>query len=296
MSDDDTPGIGAGLRRAREKKGWSTHDVGSRLRLMTRQVEAIEEEEFSKLGPPVFARGFVRNYAKLMGLDPDELLNQMTKIKTTPVPETENVPFKPSPEWWKSPIVLGGIGAALIGLAIPVGLYLWLSSDDKEEVAPAVEQVVPPPPPPAAPELDGQPSQEQPAGVPGQTPQSTVPAAPQTTPAAPVQGMRPVLPFPPPATTTPVPTLSPAQSASAPTKSVGPTLRFEESAWVQIRDSSGLIVHSGLNPAGSSVEVSGKAPFYLVIGNAEHVRLAYKGQAIDLKPFTAINVARLTLN
>lgn len=307
MSDDDTPGIGAGLRRAREKKGWTTQDVGSRLRLMSRQVEAIEEEEFSKLGPPVFARGFVRNYAKLVGVDPDELLDQMTRVRTTPVPETETVPFKPRPEWWKSPLVLGGVAAALLALGIPIGLYLWLSGDDEEAAAPAVEQVVPPPPPPVAPQQEAQPQ-----ATPETQPQTAAPAAPQVNaaPAAPV--FRPPFLVPAPAPTTqsapssvpaaaqPAPPTATPQSAPAkspaPAKTGAPRLQFDESAWVQVRDSSGRIVLSGLNAAGTAVDVNGTAPFYLVIGNAEHVRLAYKGQAIDLKPFIAINVARLTLN
>ena len=76
----------------------------------------------------------------------------------------------------------------------------------------------------------------------------------------------------------------------------GLRLQFDEIAWVQVRDSSGRIVHSGLNPAASSVDINGKAPFYLVVGNAEKVRVVYKGKTVDLKPFTSVNVARLTLN
>lgn len=294
MSEEETPGIGASLRRARERKGWTTQDVSSRLRLMSRQVEAIEEEEFTKLGPPVFARGFVRNYAKLLGIDPDELLDQMTRIRTTPVPETEHLPFTPRQEFWKSPLFLGGVAAVLIVIAIPVGLYLWLGGDDEEKPAPAVEQAVPPPLPPVAPQIDQQAQQAQPV-VPGQTTQAPAPA----------QAIRPPFPFPaPPAAVqkpvpaaAPQPTPAPAPAEStAPVKSGGPSLQFEESAWVQIRDGSGRVVHSGLNPAGSSVEVNGRPPFYLVVGNAEHVRLVYRGNTVDLKPFTAINVARLTLN
>ena len=81
-----------------------------------------------------------------------------------------------------------------------------------------------------------------------------------------------------------------------PMPATGLRLRFDEVSWVQVRDSSGRIVHSGLNPAGMSVDVAGKAPFYLVVGNAEKVRVIYKGKAIDLKPFTSVNVARFTLN
>lgn len=292
---DEFPGIGALLRRAREKKGWSTQDVSSRLRLMSRQINAIEEEEFSKLGPPVFARGFVRNYAKLLGMEPDELLDQMTRIKTTKVPETPDVPFTPRNEFWKSPLVLGGGAAALLALAIPIGLYLWLSGDDEAPaVAPVIEQAVTPPAPPPAPPSEVQPQPEvqsqpeKPSAAPAQPPKTEAPAVPQAGAATQAPAFRPPpLPFPAPA---------PATQPAAPGQSSGPRLHFDESSWVQIRDSSGRIVHSGLNPAGSLVEVSGRPPFYLVVGNAEHVRLAYKGQTIDLKPFTAINVARLTLN
>ena len=63
-----------------------------------------------------------------------------------------------------------------------------------------------------------------------------------------------------------------------------------------MRDSSGRIVQSGLNPAGAVVDVPGKAPFYLVVGNAGKVHVIYKGKEIDLKPFTSVDVARLTLN
>lgn len=73
-------------------------------------------------------------------------------------------------------------------------------------------------------------------------------------------------------------------------------MQFDQSAWVQVRDSTGRTVHSGMNLAGSAVEVSGKAPFYLVIGNAAHVRVSYKGQPVDLTPYIDVTVARLTLN
>lgn len=289
-------GIGAALKAAREKKGWTTGDAGSRLRLMSRQIEAIEAEEFSRLGPPVFARGFVRNYARLLGLDPDDLLDQMTRIKTAPVQEAENLPFTPSEGFWKSPWVLGGIVAAILLIAVPVGLYLWLNSGEEEEAAPAIEKPVPPPPPPPAPVLDMPPAA--PTGVP---PADATSAAPQAVPAqpAPTSGTAAPATSPPAKPTAspmPAPQVqqpAPATAASAP---AALRLQFDQAAWVQVRDSSGRLVHSGMNPAGSSVEVDGKAPFYLVVGNAEQVRVTYKGQAVDLKPYTAVNVARLTLN
>lgn len=259
MSEDR--GIGSMLRAAREEKGWTTNDVGGRLRLTVRQVEAIENEEFSKLGPAVFARGFVRNYAKLLGLEPDDLLEQMTRIRVTPVRETDTAPFTPSDEFWKSPWVVGGIAAAVLLVAIPVGLYLWLNSDG-DVAAPAVQQAASPPPPPPAPVLNGQPA---------------TPAAPEATQNA-------------------AATEAPSAQAPAPVSSAPLRMQFEEASWVQVRDDTGRMLHSALNPAGTTLEIDGKAPFYLLIGNAEKVRVTYKGQVIDLKPFTTVNVARLTLN
>jgi cytoskeleton protein RodZ len=303
MSEDR--GIGAALRAAREEKGWTANDVGSRLRLMSRQVEAIENEEFSKLGPPVFARGFVRNYAKLLGLDPDDLLEQMTRIKTTTVQDTETVPFTPGGEFWKSPWLLGGIAAVIVLIAIPVALYLWLNSGEEEQAEAAVEQTVPPPPPPPAPVLDVQPP---PAGAPAAGPAPVQPAAPAPVPQTPAPAAPPAVSVPPPQSSVPAPAPAPAVQPSAPVQPAPATqppapakpsalrMQFDEAAWVQVRDNTGRVVQSGLNPTGSTVQVNGKAPFYLVVGNAAHVHLSYKGKPVDLAPFTDVNVARLTLN
>lgn len=272
-------GIGSRLRAAREAKGWTAQDAGSRLRLMSRQIEAIEAEDFASLGQPVFARGFVRNYAKLLGLDPEDLLNQMTTVKVSRVQETENVPFTPSQEFWKSPWMLGGAALVILAAAIPMGLYWWLTSDEETKPAVVAEHPAPPPAPPPAPVPEGQsavPPADQPAetatAAPVETAQSAAGAEPQE-PAA----------IPPAPDAAPVPTTD-------------LRLQFDEISWVQVRDSSGQIVHSGLNPAGSTVDVAGKAPFYLVVGNAGKVRVIYRGKTIDLEPHTSVNVARLTLN
>lgn len=246
-------GIGASLKAAREERGWSANDVGGRLRLTARQIRAIENEDFAGLGPPVFARGFVRNYARLVGLDPDELLEQMTRVKVSRVQETENLPFTPDREFWRSPWALGGLAALLLLIGVPAGLYWWLSGE--VEATTAGEVAVSSPPAPMS--------------------QSAVPAESQPAPAQ---------------------AADPSPQTSAPAAAGGLHLQFDDISWVQVRDSSGRIVHTGLNPTGSSLDIDGEAPFYLVVGNAAHVRVTYRGQAVDLKPFTSVNVARLTLN
>ena len=76
--------VGPRLRAAREAQGLSVEEAAGRLRLMHRQIDAMEREDFESLGQPVFARGFVRNYARLLGLDPDALLSQMAGCVVIP--------------------------------------------------------------------------------------------------------------------------------------------------------------------------------------------------------------------
>jgi len=73
-------------------------------------------------------------------------------------------------------------------------------------------------------------------------------------------------------------------------------LRFERTAWVEIRGSDGRVLLSQLNPGGTTRTVEGRPPFALVIGNAQHVRLTYDGNPVDLAPHVKVEVARLTLD
>src|SRR5471030_2844971 len=63
------PGIGPQLTAAREARGMSPNDVAKRLKIRAVFVDALEREDWSAVGEPVYARGFLKNYAKLLGLD-----------------------------------------------------------------------------------------------------------------------------------------------------------------------------------------------------------------------------------
>ncbi|MGL1832433.1 RodZ domain-containing protein [Rhodocyclaceae bacterium SMB388] len=72
-----TPTVGRLLRRAREARGESLSDVAHALKLSQRQIEAMELERFDLLPGPAFVRGFVRNYARYVGMDADRLLDHL---------------------------------------------------------------------------------------------------------------------------------------------------------------------------------------------------------------------------
>jgi len=74
-------GIGAGnqLREARIRAGLSVQDVASRLRLDTDTIEYLEDEHYERLPAPAFVRGYLRNYASLLGLAADPLIQAFNR-------------------------------------------------------------------------------------------------------------------------------------------------------------------------------------------------------------------------
>ena len=65
---------GASLKEAREAKGYSTEYVASRLYLRVRIIELLESDDYEQLPEPVFVKGYIRAFAKLLDLDDVQLL------------------------------------------------------------------------------------------------------------------------------------------------------------------------------------------------------------------------------
>ena len=277
MSEASQASVGQILREAREAQGITLEDAAVRLRLMQRQIEAMETDDFESLGQPVFARGFVRNYARLLGLAPEVLLARMegAPAETAAVGHAEPPPSRScltSP--WLILLLLG----LLVLVAVPVALYLWLNSEVEDDsgnrVTPAAQTHSAPVavPAPAVEPVEA----ESPAVLAAPVP----PAAPAAGGAEPAEAGAPAVPTPAPET--------PAASGVL-------HLEFGDESWVGIKDASGRMLHRQLNPAGSSVDIHGQPPFDVVIGNAAQTRMTYNGRPIDLKPFIDVTVARFTL-
>ncbi len=75
MPDDAVRGIGQRLRTARESAGMSLTDASAKLKMQTHVVDALEREDWGKLGAPVYIRGQLRSYAKLLGLPADAIVD-----------------------------------------------------------------------------------------------------------------------------------------------------------------------------------------------------------------------------
>lgn len=77
-SSPDSPG--QQLRQAREARNLDISQVATSLRIAPRAVEAIEQDDYAHLPSPVFIAGYIRSYAKLVGLDPDPLVERFRHL------------------------------------------------------------------------------------------------------------------------------------------------------------------------------------------------------------------------
>ena len=315
-SQPDTPvadapatySAGAMLAQARDRSRLSVAEMATYLKLSIRQVEALEADAFDRLPSPMFIRGFARSYARLVKLDPaqvmlalDQYLPVQPAIVVPQVGTREGAMRQPPPS--AIPLRTGDqpsrrlhSTAALLAAVVVGFLVFELFGPSRfldmpvqalrDGASPAVVQsgaVVPLQPAVANDAVPGKAAVDPAAATASPVPSS--PAAPGVSPSGVLQA--------------PVGASSSVRSDIGSAFSPGPRtvrLSFDRESWVEIRDARGRLIFSQLNAPGSSQVVQGEPPLSLVVGNARSVRLAYGDRDIDLGPHTRVDVARFTLD
>lgn len=90
QAEDDFIGPSQRLREAREKKGLEIKDVAQQLRLSKQFIIDIENDDYSRISSLVYARGYLRAYAKLLDLSSDEIIDAFKKLGLTDGPSSPN--------------------------------------------------------------------------------------------------------------------------------------------------------------------------------------------------------------
>jgi cytoskeleton protein RodZ len=277
--------FGRQLTAARESCGFSIAEVARQLRLSPLQVEAMESGDYQRLPGPVFARGFIRNYARLVKLDPEVLLASAEQrlhpaVQEEPeFPHSFDIPFPTGREikWRKY-----GIAAAVVlVLLVPMVILDFYREDTTELTA-----------------KSGPVKQPQPQVV--EREQAAIASAVPQIAAAREVVIEPALTK----NATALSEKSAAETSALPANAAAMErksgehllkLTFDMQSCVEIHDRTGRRIFSRLNAAGTEQAVSGEPPLTLVVGNARGVRLTHNGQPVDLAPHTTVSVARLTL-
>jgi len=118
--------IGEFFRQVRETKGLTIDEVASKTRIRTDFVKALEEGNFAKLPDQVFARGFVRSYARSLGLDEEDAIHRFAQSAGTyydKQAERERLRVRQAEEERKRQVNRKAVAIA-IGLAILTLIFL----------------------------------------------------------------------------------------------------------------------------------------------------------------------------
>lgn len=144
--EEDRPSVGRALQQARIDAGLTVDEVSSATRVRIPIVHAIEQDDFSRCGGDVYARGHIRTLAKAVGLDAAALVEQYdaehggrpTATPAAPLFEAERIRPEPRRPNWTAAMV-----AAIVAVVGFVGFTLFSgdggTADTVAESAPSSE-------------------------------------------------------------------------------------------------------------------------------------------------------------
>ena len=287
------------LAAERERLGLAPADIAQRLHMSVWQIDALERGDYARLPSGPFLRGFMRNYAKVVGLPADEVLARLAeRAPPHPAPgivvPSQNIRFDPLSERIANPYVKAATIAVTVVAFALAAMYWWLNIRNPVPapvtarkpapaqtvaLAPATKPVTEPTPSTAASTPPSAPSAAAPMPPASVAPPAATPAPP---PAA----------VPSPASTAP----APAATGAARVDGARIKLRFRGKSWVEVKDSAGRVLLTGVNDPGSEAEVSGRPPLRVIVGNAGEVSMLYNDREFDLQPHMREAVARVTLD
>jgi cytoskeleton protein RodZ len=317
-------GCGNMLKAAREAQGLSIHEVCSQLRLGIKQIQAIEQDDFDKLPQPSIVRGFIRNYARLLNIDVNPILEAYQRIVPNKAPLPLSVRSNASRSVIDKPVrafrpqrlltfliflMLAGIAAYFyINHIKPQALKDAALALEVDEIADTTGQEIAIPVPEAAPAPT--PAEAAPVAPMTENVDASTATANNAAPAAVTTGndatanaANVLSANNAVANNTIVSTPTPATSQAAETTTLQATepqkaslvFKVNEDSWVRIEDLQGKKVFSEVMPAGSERQVTTVKPVNITVGHASGTQLTIDNQPYDLTQATRGRVARIQL-
>ena len=290
------PGPGALLAQARLDLRWSREEVATKLHLATRQIQALEEDDYASLPGPTYARGYLKSYALLLGLSPETVLAAHTRLTSRPVQQDFST-IAPQKEITSRHHQVRFTTYLVVAVVIGLAAAWWVGREPRAPAVPTPaamtdQQASVPTDDSATPvATDARPPEPGPDVAPA-TAAAPVPAAPVAL--SPVA--RPPVPAAAPAPT--VPTVT-APAPVAPLPATGPRVKLvlhaDQDAWADIRDARQVKLLYETVPAGRAVTLEGLAPVTVFLGNPGGTRIEFNGKLVDIERHKRGLVARFTL-
>jgi cytoskeleton protein RodZ len=289
------------------------------MNLSGQVIELLEAGDYQKLPGHTFARGYVRSYGKLLGLDQAELVKVFDQYTGTDAKgSTVHTINRVEEPVRLSRSVLRIVSFILVVVIIGLGLFWWqersglgmggnglslehvevesadgtteihtLDEPEDQAVAEAQKAEVP-----AAPEAG---TTGTPATSTGNTVAQTPAPAATDSAASPAATPAPASPAASVVSTDAAlaPVAPPASEPDPATGQGGLSVQLVADCWMQVTDASGKVIYSGLKRKGDTLQFETvKAPVEIRLGYARGAQITYNGQPVDIKPYVRGETAR----
>lgn len=311
---------GARLRKERQSQGLDQARIAAQLHLNESMIEALEGDDFNTLPGTVFVQGYLRNYARLLGVPEKEILDSYQRL----CPEPDEGCLNSTASGSVTREVRSSHGVVqLVTWSIVIGLivllFIWWQgrldwqAESMLEVPPdevmLQEQVMqdevlldrmptltlPAAEKATASQLEGrvEETQSEVEAVMEQATLSGAEAPPLEEPELPVSVAE--IPLPTVEAGSLSQPVAETQQEAQPVREL--EFEFTERCWTEVRDASGKAQIIGEMRAGARRTLDASlGPFRIVLGNAAGAKLSLDGEPFDLAPYTSGGVARFTLD
>lgn len=314
--DEIRQGPGSRLRQARLSKGLEVSRMAAQLHLGDAMVEALEKDDYDSLPGPVFTRGYLSNYSRLLGLDSQQILDDYERLVPADAdgsPLAQKSRIKADVK--SSHLLVRTVTWLLVMLVIGLLVVWWqgrlswplydstpvgTSTDSLPMVDEATELPDETLVPVVTPVAEAEPEWEQPQeqGI-----EPAIVAAPRNQGAPGVSDPVPTEAEPAPAVEvapvvepTAVVDTEPSEEPRSAVASASIEFLFSASSWLDVRDASGENKIIGVMGKDTRRTLTGVPPFSVVLGNARVVEVLVNGQPYDVNVHIRGNVARFTVD
>ncbi|PTO63860.1 cytoskeleton protein RodZ [Vibrio splendidus] len=296
------PAIEAGtlLKNKRESLGLTQKQISDRLKLRVTLIQQIEENQFESDQVATFMRGYIRSYAKYVNLDEKVVLNALHHSGDAQHQEQEMLSFsrKTKTEKHNSRIMLltWSIFAVIVGIS---SLWWWqnqqqdtlsqslANTESSEELV--VEESLDP-------ELTSL------EVIEAEQNTETSPVTENSDELTEVSSAEDSVTLDPVEVIEEAPEAADVASVTAEPETLAPeavvnelVMQFSADCWIQVKDASGKTLSTGIKKAGQTLNLSGTAPYKVILGAPEGVSMTFASEPVDLSGYTSGKVARITL-
>lgn len=317
----DTVTPGQLLSQARERKGLSQQQVADSLRLRVAVIQIIEADDYDKLASPTFVRGYLRSMAKALEVNEEQIFAayRATHQEKTTDTSASMRSFSRRKVRERNDSRLRWISYIIIIVVIASALLWWwqdsgfsmdsiTGSEDAptEQEAQQARESSPDIPQVVRPSTNGMNGQQVPEDEIDTSQTSAVIVEGGETPSEP-----PPLPTEEPTdapteASTDVPAQEPTQEPTETEQDSAPVVTdepvadlvftFSDACWVKVTDATGEDIAIGVKAAGYRMELTGEAPFDIILCRPESVAITYQGEPVNLDNFVRERSVTFTLN